>query len=253
MGNAGPSYQKFNLHLILSVGSSTAAYAATGGFATDYTTYTAGAWVLNDPAVAFNVSGSAADMRFLTGCITFRDIGKLLDIQGEVCHLTNLSSELLEEEHSSAPSIDQLFDLGTKLERVTQNTREHKIIAHPDAKFFDKDSGAYMITGTDNGKTEEMKTMNYGIHGIAWRGVDPEKLSLAIDITKNVEWRPKYSAGMTNEPLHDSGKGTNVHRVNKWAETLGGVDWATVGESAYRAYRAYNAFSGRAGARLTYS
>jgi hypothetical protein len=192
-------------------------------------------------------------MRFVTACISFRDIGKLLDIQGEICHLTNLSAELIENSVSPPPTIDQLFDLGTKLERVTPDTREHKIVANVGARFFDEETGAYQESGVNNVMSDEMKASGYGIHGIAWRGVDPEKLSFAIDLTKNVEWRPKYSAGMSNEPLHDSGRGSNVHRVNKWAESIAGVDWATLGEGAYRAYRAYNALSGRPNGRLTYN
>lgn len=230
---------EYNLYIALSAASSS---TFTGNFTAPYTAYAPGTFHLKDPCNVFQESATPAAIRHVSSCIKLRDIGKIVDVQGEICHLTNLPLEVLENVNTSMPSVDSMFDLGEGIRRLDKGEVQLKIPASKNARFFD--GTVFTYDGNNAKPTAEAVSAGATLHGIAWRGVDPEKVSLAVDVTKNIEWKPEALAGMTQVHHTSEGEGSYIDRIIKKIQDIDGSSWQWMSDTAYRLGGVYASYNG---------
>lgn len=235
-----------NLYLYLADSS---ASPATTLFNSTYTTYTPGTYRLTDPCMPFQSGELCSAVRHVSSCIKMRDIGKIVDVQGEITHLTNLPLEVLEKGANNGPSVDELFDFGEGIRRLDKGEISLKIPPSRFARFYDGEVGPYASNAFSR-PSPEGTSGNATIHGIAWRGVDPTKVSLAIDVTKNIEWKPDKAAGMTQVHHTSEGRGSYVDRIVKALQDMDGPTWQQVINFGYGASNYYNHYNNLGVGRL---
>lgn len=179
-----------------------------------------------DPAYNFLASGTPQDARCVGACVRVGFEQNMTQLQGRVAYL-DLPQNIIDESHATGITVDQLFALSRKVERVNLGQREirwkpgvddhtfraaaPKVAVAYDDPVYRYNGGTYTLS---NGKYET--TENRWI-GFAYLGiVSTTHSQVRYDIYKNIEWRPKQGLGMA---LPNEGKESAVPPV-KYVESI---------------------------------
>lgn len=157
-----------------------------------------------DPASPF-VSGDLCQVaRMISACMRFTYTGRLTNSSGQIGFIENLDPWSLLQGGTSdgPPTVDQMFNLCRKVERVGLDTNEIRYSA-----YTDNDEVYHSITNsgwtytagnlTDVGATSSR--FRYPAFGLCWRGLATD-FSFVIDLIKNIEWKPEPMSGLMQPP-----------------------------------------------------
>lgn len=196
-----------------------------------------------DPAYNFMASGTPQDARCVGACVRVGFEQNMTQLQGRVAYL-DLPQNIIDESFATGFTVDQLFALSRKVERVNLGQREirwkpgvddhtfraaaPKVAVSYDDPTYRYNAGLFSLS---NGKYET--TENRWI-GFAFLGIVTSTVSqVRYDIYKNIEWRPKQGLGMA---LPNEGREASVPPVRQ-VESLLPDGWQ-VGDVADMGYRA---------------
>jgi len=208
-----------------------------------------------DPATTFASSDTCATTQHISSCIKMHTVGKLLDIQGEVCHINGLTTDELME---GKLSIDDLFNYTNEAQRLTQ--AEVDIISTPEDSIppFYPDTVGPIAVVSDIADNAVLRTGHEAAvsgakwFGLAWRGLD--KLSthtLRFQLTKNIYWAPDPKSGyqQTSRPVVGPNLVVQAQQMLQkvdpdWLMSQG-MAALRLGGAAYGAYARYRSTQGR--------
>jgi len=178
-------------------------------------------------------------------------VGKLLDIQGEVCHINGLSTDELLE---GGLTVDTLFNYSNEAQRLTQAVVD--IISKPEdtiPPFYPDTAGPLHVTNDAIGEptvqaSPEANVAGSKWFGLAWRGVDTAVVhTLRFQLTKNIYWMPDPKSGyqQTSRPV----VGPNLVQLAQQRLQSVDPDWLMshgmaalrLGGAAFGAYNRYRA------------
>jgi hypothetical protein len=156
---------------------------------------------LDDPAVALLSGGLAKDARTLSACMRVQYIGAMQSSAGQIALIENLPVEEL----STDITVDELFRLSTKVDRMGVGMHEVKFRPSQISERFRHLPNSAAATNTERiietgiaatALTRfQSNNQGYRCFGFAWRGTD-SATALAIEFIKNIEWRPASDAGL---------------------------------------------------------
>lgn len=167
--------------------------AAGGGFAID------------DPAEPFVQQSLCADARVIGACMKMRNIGKLVNLQGEFGYVNAVPNDAMLQHglNEEIPSVDEIFNYSTEVDRFNDTGVGVKYIPDESAAIFnDHDTGPIKL-GLPAGSvptlaTEAGKAHNPVWFGFCWRGLDPTVAkTMVFEFYKLVEWRATPISGLT--------------------------------------------------------
>lgn len=172
-----------------------------------------------DPAGALIGSDNAIvmDARTLSACIRLTYTGRMDRASGQVAFIENLPLASLvgsPEQKDPPPSVDQLFSMAAKVQRLGVDTLE--AVYRPDADaahtFHDAGDGCVHLSTVEGSRAfigESARITEPTCFGFAWKGLDNGgSAQLSFAMVKNVEWRPSPISGFAAvTPKQQSTKG----------------------------------------------
>lgn len=157
----------------------------------------------------FNNSTTVADLRCVGACMRVTYFGRMDASAGRIGYLENLSVESFFNSTGNVASVNDLFALSSKVERLGVDTCE--VVWRPTSygRFFKNETAGFATVGTGapTVHSSEGKRFGSGLMGFVFSGVTMNELN--FEFYQNIEWRPNLDSGFVmsvprqiNEPSY---------------------------------------------------
>jgi hypothetical protein len=170
--------------------------------------------VLDDPAAQLMNSDIVSDARVISACIDMTYYGAMYDSAGEVGFISNLPvADLLYGAKGRNPlSVDNLMIYCNNKERLGVDTLEnvYRLNELSSNHYRGQDDSLLTIgqvgaAGSVTTVSETADALSPRVFGFVWRNTLPDA-GLVFDFTKSIEWRAEASSGLTQVPIHTTGR-----------------------------------------------
>ena len=150
----------------------------------------------------FATSSTVSDQRALSACVRLTYFGRMDASSGQVAYLDNVPAETLLDDGTGSPSsVDQLFNLSTKVQRLGVDPHEIRYRPPENASIFKTERDGILSLGTPTSSVTNLssESLRFGprLIGFAWRNVVATN-ELSFEFYQNIEWRPNTSTGFVS-------------------------------------------------------